>query len=145
MAMKSLSYPPSAAAEADGAVTLSAQPLSLDAMLRRFESAQDGAVVSFQGVVRGTEEGAPIAAIAYEAYQGMALAELSRIVREARERWPVTAAVAHRTGRVAVSEASLIVAVRGAHRREAFEACQYIVDQVKARAAIWKVEYEWTA
>lgn len=144
MATRSLSCPPSAAVDADGAVTLSEAPLSLDALLRRFESPRDGAVVSFQGVVRGSEDGAPIAAITYESYQGMARAELSRIVREARERWPVAAAVAHRVGRVAVAEASLVVVVRGAHRREAFEACQYVVDQIKARAAIWKVEYEWT-
>lgn len=142
MATRSPSSPPSAAADA---VALSAEPLALEALLRRLEGPEHGAVVSFLGVVRASEDGSPIRAITYEAYPGMASKQLAEIVREARERWPIEAAVSHRVGRVAVSEPSLAVVVRGAHRREAFDACQFVVDQIKARAAIWKVEYEWAA
>ncbi len=140
MAMRSRSCRPSAAAEA---VLLTEEPLSLEAAVRRFASRKDGAVVSFSGTVRDSEGGAPLRAITYEAYEGMALKELRRIAREAEERWGVRVAVQHRTGRVAAGEASLVVASHGAHRGEAFAACQFVVEQIKARAAIWKVGYEY--
>ena len=123
-------------------VALSPDPLDLSSLVRLVEAPGHGAVVTFSGVVRGSEAGSPIRAILYEAYPDMARRELDRIVNEVRERWPVAAAVAHRTGRVAVGEPSLIVAVGGAHRREALEACEYAVEQIKARATIWKVEFE---
>jgi molybdopterin synthase catalytic subunit len=123
-------------------VALSPDPLDLAAMVRLVEAPGHGAIVTFSGIVRASEAGSPIRAILYEAYPDMARRELDKIVNEARERWPVAAAVAHRTGRVAVCEPSLIVAVGGAHRREALEACEYVVEQIKARATIWKVEFE---
>ncbi|MBI4061074.1 MAG: molybdenum cofactor biosynthesis protein MoaE [Elusimicrobia bacterium] len=142
MATKSRSCRPSAAGEA---ASLSAKPLNLGVVMRRFKSPRHGAVVAFLGVVRDSERGSPIRSIAYEAYQSMAERELGRIKSEARTRWPVEITVSHRTGKVAAGEPSLIVAARGSHRREAFEACQFVVEQIKARAAIWKVEYEWGA
>ncbi len=142
MAMKSHSCRPSAA---DDAVRLSAKPLSLEAVLRRSRNPEHGAVVTFLGIVRNSERGRLIRSITYEAYHDMAERELKRIVREARQRWPVEVAVSHRTGKVAVAEPSLIVASFGVHRREAFEACQFVVEQIKARVTIWKVEYEWAA
>lgn len=141
MATKSHSYRPSAA---DDAVLLTEEPLNLEAAVRRFESPKNGAVATFLGVVRDTERSSPIRSITYEAYQGMAESELGKIVREASNRWSVEVAVQHRTGKVAVGNPSLIVACCAVHRKEAFEACQFVVDQIKARVTIWKVEYEWT-
>ena len=140
MATKSLSCRPSAAAEA---VLVTPEALSLDAALLRFESPEDGAVSAFLGVVRDREDGRPIRAIHYQAYEAMAAKELAKIAAEARASWKVSVVIFHRTGRVAVAEPSLIVAVRGKHRREAFEAVEFVVEQVKQRATIWKVDYEW--
>lgn len=139
MATNAPSCPPSAAAEAG---LLTEAPLDAESLLRGLAGLEDGAALTFLGIVRGRENGRPISAIVYEAYRGMAEKELSKILSEARSRWPVKAAVRHRTGRVAVGQASLAVAVLGAHRREAFEALHYIVEQIKARAAIWKIRFE---
>lgn len=101
-----------------------------------------GAVVTFTGRVRRLEAGREIEAITYEAYKPMALRGLDRIVSEARTRWGARVAILHRFGRVPVGEASLIVAVSAAHRREAFEACAFAVEGIKKDVPIWKVEYE---
>lgn len=101
-----------------------------------------GAVVTFHGAVRGDEQGEPIAAIAYEAYESMALKSLQAVAERAESRWPVRVEIAHRIGRVAVGEISLLVEAAGAHRAEAFQACQFVIDEIKREAPIWKVDYE---
>jgi molybdopterin synthase catalytic subunit len=137
--MKWPSSLPSAAAEA---VLLTEEALDASRAAAFVEDAEHGAVVVFEGRVRGTEKGAPIAAIFYDAYRGMAEKELLAVVREADEKWRARAAVHHRLGRVAVNEASLVVAVGAGHRAEAFEACRWIVDAVKSRAPLWKISFE---
>jgi molybdopterin synthase catalytic subunit len=72
----------------------------------------------------------------------MAERELERIAAAAFERWGARLAILHRVGRVPVGEASLVVAAAAPHRREAFEACAFAVDEIKKQAPIWKVEYE---
>ena len=139
MGMKSPSFPPSAEADV---VLLTEEPLDASSAAACVEDAEHGAVVVFEGRVRGTENGTPIAAIAYEAYAPMAEGSLSAIVREAREERGVRLAIHHRLGRVPVNEASLIVAAGAGHRAEAFDACRWAVDAVKARAAVWKISFE---
>lgn len=98
-----------------------------------------GAVVSFSGVVRGQEEGAPIQAIEYEAFEKMVRHQFGLLFDEVEQRWPVESVrLVHRTGRVDVSEASLWVEVVTPHRGEAFAACQYLIDEMKKRVPIWK-------
>lgn len=100
-----------------------------------------GAVVLFEGIVRGGAEGNEVAAIEYECYAGMAESEFEKILREAKEKWPVRDIfIFHRIGRVLVGEASLFLAVFSPHRREAFEASQYVIDQMKQRVPLWKKE-----
>lgn len=80
--------------------------------------------------------------IEYECFQEMAKKELERIIKEAREKWPIhEVLVAHRMGRLAVQETSLLLLVMAPHRREAFEAGQYIIDVLKKRVPIWKKEW----
>lgn len=98
-----------------------------------------GAVVSFAGVVRGQEEGAPIQAIEYEAFDRMVRHQFGLILDEVAQRWPVESVrLVHRTGRVAVNESSLWVEVVTPHRGEAFAACQYLIEEMKKRVPIWK-------
>lgn len=101
-----------------------------------------GAVVTFQGTVRGEEQGEPIQAILYEAYEAMAQGLLGDIVRRAETRWPVRVGIAHRLGRVPVGEASLRVEVAGPHRKEAFEACQFVIEEIKREVPIWKAAFQ---
>jgi molybdopterin synthase catalytic subunit len=99
-----------------------------------------GAVVTFVGTVRNHSQGHQIHYLEYSAYKPMAEAEMRRIAEEARERWNLPCAMAHRVGRLEIGEASIVVAVASAHRKAAFEACHWIVDEVKSRVPIWKKE-----
>jgi molybdopterin synthase catalytic subunit len=106
------------------------------------ESPKYGAIVTFSGCVRDEEENAPISAITYEVYAPMAEAELKKIMEEAESKWNVKAYIRHRVGRVPVGEASVAIACAGAHRSEAFQASQFVIEQLKKMVPIWKVRYE---
>lgn len=101
-----------------------------------------GAVVTFAGVVRDrSDEGRPVLGLSYEAHEEMAIAEFEQIALEARERFGASSvAVVHRIGDLNVGETAVAVAVSSQHRAEAFDACEYVIDELKARAPIWKRE-----
>ena len=105
-----------------------------------------GAVNSFLGVVRRTSVDTSgtahddIEFLDYEAYAPMAERELRRICEEAAERWQADCAVTHRVGRLGIGEASVAIAVATKHRAESFEACRYIIEELKKRVPIWKKE-----
>ncbi len=112
-----------------------AHALSLDALVARVQDERAGAVVTFSGVTRD------VAFLDYDGYVEMAESELRRIVEEAVAAHGLCAAAAeHRTGRVAISEASILVAASAPHRPEAFAGARQIIDQVKERLPIWKQE-----
>jgi len=121
-------------------VTITNEPIDEAGLLaRRAMSPGMGAAVYFAGVVRGNENGAPISAIDYEAFQKMAQHQFELILRELQSRWPVESVrVVHRLGRVKVNEPSLWVEVVAAHRGEAFAACQFLIDEMKRVVPIWK-------
>lgn len=124
-------------------IGLSAQPLDAPALERAVKTEAHGAVVTFLGVTRETspDDPRPVAALEYEAYESMAVAEMETIARETRERFgPLGIAMAHRTGRVALGEPSVAVVVAAPHRGAAFDACRYAIDALKARVAVWKRE-----
>lgn len=99
-----------------------------------------GGLATFVGTVRNNAQGHQIQRLEYSAYKPMALAEMQRIADEVRERWGVCCAMAHRLGVLQVGESSIVVAIAAPHRKEAFEACRWAVDEVKARVPIWKKE-----
>lgn len=101
-----------------------------------------GAVVAFEGLVRNHADGRPVASLEYHAYDALALSEGARVVAEARERFAVEAIYAvHRTGHLALGETAVWVGAAAAHRHDAFEACRWALDAVKARVPIWKREH----
>jgi molybdopterin synthase catalytic subunit len=120
-------------------VAVRAEPLSLDDLAAGVRDPRAGAVVTFSGVTREVE------ALDYEAYAEMAGKEMQRIVAAAIERHGLCAAAAeHRVGTVPLSEPSVIVAASAPHRAEAFAGAREIIDEIKARAPIWKKEEdEW--
>jgi molybdopterin synthase catalytic subunit len=102
----------------------------------------DGALCLFVGVVRDHNEGRRVLRLEYEAYEEMALPLMERIAGDCRERWRVSdVRIVHRLGPLAIGEASVAVAVASPHRREAFEACRYAIDTLKATVPIWKKEF----
>ena len=97
-----------------GAIGLSAAPLDIDALMRSVQLPEHGAVATFLGTTRETSPGdpRPVAALEYEAYEAMAVAEMEAIADEARERFgPLQIAIVHRTGRVALTEPSIAIVV----------------------------------
>lgn len=98
-----------------------------------------GAVNYFSGIVREGEEGKKIKAINYEAFEKMVLHQFDLILNEIEERWPIESIrLVHRIGKVNVNESSLWVEVVSPHRNEAFEACQWLIDEMKKKVPIWK-------
>ncbi len=101
-----------------------------------------GAVATFVGLVRGENMGRRVRYLEYEAYESLAVRAFARIETELAERFPhVVIGVHHRTGRLAVGEASVAIAVASAHRGDAFVACRYAIERLKQIAPIWKHEY----
>jgi molybdopterin synthase catalytic subunit len=100
-----------------------------------------GAVAAFVGVVRDVNEGDPVAAMTLEHYPGMTEKSIEEIVGQARNRWEIIdVTVIHRVGRLEPSDQIVLVVVAGAHRGEAFAACEFVMDYLKTRAPFWKRE-----
>ena len=124
-----------------GPYLVTAEPLSADALLRAVIHPGAGGIVLFLGVVRDNNDGRDVHFLEYEAYGAAAEASMRRIGRDAEARWPgVRVAAAHRTGRVEIGEASVLVAASAPHRAEAFEAARHVIDTLKAETPIWKKE-----
>ena len=124
-------------------ITLTPDPLvTADAVAFVTDPAAGGIAV-FLGTTRAEQspDGRELVALDYDAYAEMALDRLRKLVADARVLWPVTkAAVLHRLGRVAVGEPSVVIAVSTPHRADAFEACRFLIDQLKVDVPIWKQE-----
>jgi molybdopterin synthase catalytic subunit len=100
-----------------------------------------GAVVSFEGLVRQENASDPVTALAFDAYRPMAIAALRALAAQARQRWSTHCIVMlHRLGTVPAGEVCVVVAVATGHRDEAFAACKYLIDTLKATIPIWKKE-----
>ncbi len=126
-------------------------PIDSAAVLSRVEDPSCGGLVVFEGRVRDHHLGRQVLALEYEAYERLALTEGLRIVAEARERFGIhAAACVHRVGKLEIGDIAVVVAVSSAHRDAAFDACRFIIDELKVRVPIWKREtyadgsVEWT-
>jgi molybdopterin synthase catalytic subunit len=115
--------------------------LDVSALRRGLLDAHAGAYASFEGWVRDHNEGQTVLGLNYSAYRALAESEGARIVAEARQKFDIRgAACVHRVGELALGELAVWVGVSAAHRGPAFEACRWIIDEVKARVPIWKNE-----
>ncbi len=101
-----------------------------------------GGAAVFLGMTRSEKKGSvDLAALDYEAYGEMAVNQMRQLAALARDRWPVRKiAIVHRTGRVAVGEPSVIIAVSAPHRGQSFEACRFLIEGLKKDVAVWKKE-----
>jgi molybdopterin synthase catalytic subunit len=117
---------------------------AIDAAKARLELLDSGAggYVSFEGWVRDHNEGQEVMRLEYEAFQELAVKEGEQIIAEALRRFPVKHALCiHRVGTLALGEGAVWVGVSSVHRGEAFDACRFIIDEVKHRVPIWKKEH----
>jgi molybdopterin synthase catalytic subunit len=118
------------------------EPLSVQAVNDLVKRPTDGAVVTFDGIVRNNFAGRPVHYLEYEAYAAMAEQKLAEIGEEMRRKFAVgEIAIVHRIGRLEIGESSIVIAVAAPHRHAAFEACAYAMDRIKEEVPIWKKEF----
>jgi molybdopterin synthase catalytic subunit len=113
--------------------------IDTSALLRAVVRPECGAAILFVGTTRQFTDGHETASLDYEAYYDMALAEMARLEKEACDRFEIVQClIEHRLGNVTVGETSVAVAVSSPHRKAAFAAAEWVMDQLKARVPIWK-------
>ena len=122
-------------------VRVAAEPLGTEVLRGLLTDTRAGALVLFEGRARDHHEGRAVLKLAYEAYGPMAEKELEKLRQQAIERFRLLGcAIHHRVGEVPLTEAAVIVATTSAHRAEAFQAAAWAMDEIKAKAPIWKRE-----
>jgi molybdopterin synthase catalytic subunit/molybdopterin converting factor small subunit len=125
-----------------GAFRLSAEPLSLDAVVAEVRSDSAGAIATFVGTTRQQSRGRSVLHLDYEAYEEMAEQVMAEIAAELKDRHELCEiAIHHRTGRVDIGEASVVIAVSAPHRQDALAACKEAIDTLKERVPLWKKEF----
>ncbi len=134
--------PPVSGGASDDAFQLTRDPIATSAWADRFKAAEDGAVVAFEGIVRNHSHGRRTLYLEYEVYEPLAVRKMEEIGREAKQKFAIDRiGMIHRVGRLEIGETSVAIVVTSAHRRAAFEACQYAIDRLKQTVPIWKKEY----
>lgn len=117
------------------------KPLSVQEFNDLVKRPTDGAVVTFDGIVRNNFAGRAVRFLEYEAYAEMAEKKMAEIGKEIRQKFSVgEIAMVHRLGRLEIGESSVVIAVAAPHRHAAFEACAYAMDRVKEEVPVWKKE-----
>lgn len=122
-------------------VLLTTDPLHPDDAVRAVMTNSDGAYVLFVGVVRDHARNRKVTGLEYQAYAPLAQAQMEKIAGEVQANYGLRCAILHRTGYLAVGEAAVVVCVASSHRGDAFEACRWVIDTIKADVPIWKKEF----
>ena len=123
-------------------IQVTRENFSIEETIRELMTDEMGAIATFVGVVRGESKGRKIDHIEVHAYEEMEIQQLQAIEKRAIERFGVkSVTVIHRIGNLNVSENIMLIAVGAGHRREAFDACRYILEEIKEMVPIWKKEY----
>ena len=122
-------------------VRITSEPLSTDEALAFVADPASGGTCVFVGTVRDHSEAGDVTGLTYEAWDELAATRLEEIAGEMFDRWPVrTVALLHRTGDLAIGEASVVVACSAPHRGDAFDACRNGIERLKHDVPIWKKE-----
>ena len=134
--------PPVSGGAGDDICEITREPIDITSLRARLLTGESGALVIFDGVARNHTKGRRTRFLEYEGYEAMALKTMAQIINEVHEKWPINrVGIIHRLGRIAISASSVVIIVTSAHRRVAFEACQYAIDRLKKIVPIWKKEY----
>jgi molybdopterin synthase catalytic subunit len=122
-------------------IKITEKPIDVQKVVETVSSLGAGAVNIFIGNVRSNANGKSVRWLEYEAYEAMAVAEIRKIIDHATQRWGLLGcAVSHRVGTLKPGETAVAVAVSAPHRKESFEACEFVIDELKAKVPIWKKE-----
>ena len=120
---------------------LTNEPLDVGEIARRVVPAECGATVTLDGYVRRFTEGRETLYLEYEGYKPMALREMEKLIGQARKQFEISnVGIVHRLGKLEIGETSVVISVAAAHRRAAFEACEWLIKELKRTVPIWKKE-----
>jgi MoaE-MoaD fusion protein len=134
--------PPVSGGSYSGRVALVHEPIDPAQLLVGIKHPEDGAVVTFDGIVRNHTRGRPTLFLEYEAYENMALKQMEELAAQARSQFPVhEVVIVHRLGHLEIGETSVFIAVGSVHRAAAFDACRWLIDTLKRVVPIWKKEF----
>ena len=121
---------------------ITTEPLRVQELNDLVKRASDGAVVTFDGIVRDNFDGRSVKSLEYEAYAEMAEKKMADIGAEVQRKFEIgQIAMMHRLGHLEIGESSIVIAVAAPHRHAAFEACAYAMDRVKEDVPVWKKEF----
>ena len=122
-------------------IKITDKPIDVQKVIDAASNVGAGAIDVFIGTVRNTANNKRVMWLEYEAYESMAVSEIRTIIDEASQRWPLLGwGISHRVGTLKPGEVAVVVAVSTPHRKHSFEACQYVIDTLKAKVPIWKKE-----
>ncbi len=123
-------------------IEITNQPIDVQKVINAALQNSAGAINTFIGTVRNQTSGKKVVRLEYEAYEPMAVSEIRKIVDKANASWQLLGwAVSHRVGMLHPGEIAVVVSIATAHRKESFEACQFIIDNLKLTVPIWKREF----
>ena len=128
------------------------QPIDVEAALKFVTQDPNGAESLFIGTVRNFNQGKNVLGVSYDVFDQLALKSFTDIAKEARQKWgeELSVYVVHGKGRLPVGGKSIVIAIGSPHRDEAFKACRYVIEQIKHRSPVWKLEHyvdgdsDWT-
>ena len=122
-------------------IKITEKPIDVQKVIDTASSLGAGAVNVFIGTIRNTAHNKNVVWLEYEAYESMAISEIRKIIEDAAQRWPLLGwAVSHRIGTLKPGEVAVAVAVSSPHRKQSFEACEFVIDNIKEKVPIWKKE-----
>jgi molybdopterin synthase catalytic subunit len=123
-------------------IALSKNKIDIDKVIEAVASDQAGAIDVFIGTVRNRTKNKKVLRLEFEAYESMAIKELEKIKERAFEKWPILKiAIVHAIGVLEIGAVPVVIAVSTPHRKDAFEACQFVIDELKKTVPIWKKEF----
>jgi len=123
-------------------ITISNKCIDADLLNKELMNSRAGAFVCFEGRVRNHNEGDEVTSLEYEVYEELAAKEAGRIVEEAKEKFDILELVGvHRQGHLEIGDIAVWIGVIAEHRGSAFEACRFVIDEVKRRLPVWKKEH----
>ena len=126
---------------ANGYCEITFDALDVGAIARRIVPANCGAIVTLDGFVRQFTKGRETEYLVYEAYEPMALKEMEKLIARAHEQFEIeNVGIVHRLGKLEIGETSVVISVAAPHRRAAFEACEWLIKELKRTVPIWKKE-----
>lgn len=122
-------------------VRLSHKEIDIQEVIDSVSSEDAGAIDVFIGTVRNKTKGKRVLHLEFEAYESMAISELEKIRKEADEKWPILKmSIVHAIGKLEIGQVPVVIAVSTPHRKDSFEACQFVIDTLKESVPIWKKE-----